>query len=268
MLTTIPGLTRIPARNPGPMTGSGNWTYLLDGGVPTLIDAGVGMPGHLDELASALGARDLSCAIVTHAHGDHASGAAAVAARWPTVHFLKHAWPEQDAKYPVPWEAISGGQRLAAGDLTLEVIHTPGHSPDHVCLWHAESGAIFTGDLLIARATVVIPGSRGGSLAAYLESLARVEALSPRVALPAHGAVIDDPLALIASYRAHRAERELQILAAIAGGADTVTAIAATVYADLSPVLRPVAEETVRAHLDKLRDERRIDEQDGRVDLV
>jgi hypothetical protein len=105
-------------------------------------------------------------------------------------------------------------------------------------------------------------------VAAYVESQADVEALSGRVALPAHGAVIDDPLALIASYRAHRAERELQILDAIAGGADTVTAIAATVYADLSPVLRPVAEETVRAHLDKLRDERRIDEQDGRVDLV
>jgi len=114
----------------------------------------------------------------------------------------------------------------------------------------------------------VIPASRGGNLAAYLESLARIDAMSPCVAFPAHGAIIDDPRALIASYRAHRYEREQQILEAIAGGAATVTAIATTVYADLTPVLRPVAEETVRAHLDKLKDERRIVEGEGRLILT
>jgi len=268
MRITIPGSIRISARNPGPLTGSGNWTYLLHGKMPTLIDAGIGAPDHLDEVSSALGNDNLSQTIVTHVHADHAGGTSALAARWPSVRFLKYPWPEQDATYPVLWQPISNGMRLEAGDLSIEVVHTPGHSPDHVCLWHAESRSIFTGDLLIANTTVVIPASRGGSLAAYLESLARIEAMSPRVAFPAHGAIIDDPRALIASYRAHRYEREQQILEAIAGGAATVTAIATTVYADLTPVLRPVNEETVRAHLDKLKDERRIVEGEGRLILT
>jgi glyoxylase-like metal-dependent hydrolase (beta-lactamase superfamily II) len=267
MSINIPGVRRLAARNPGPMTGLGNWTYLLDGSVPALIDAGVGVPDHIEELSSALGdsARGLSRAIVTHAHSDHASGAPALAGRWPQAHFLKYSWPEQDAKYAVTWQPVTDGQHVAAGDVTLEVVHTPGHSPDHVCLWHAESRTLFTGDLLIEGATVVIPGSRGGSLSAYLQSLARVETMSPRIALPAHGDAIDDPMALIARYRAHRAERELQILEALASGAETVTAITARVYADLTPALRPVAEETVRAHLVKLRDDGRIHEHEGRV---
>ena len=267
MPVTIPGLTRLAARNPGPMTGPGNWTYLVNGAVPTLIDAGVGNADHLGELSLVVnvGAPRLARVVVTHGHSDHASGAPAVAARWPAAEFLKYPWPEFDAKYPVRWMPLSDGQRIAAGDTALEVVHTPGHSPDHACLWHAETRTLFSGDLLVEGSTVVIPGSRGGSLAAYLQSLARVEAMAPAIALPAHGPIIEDPAALIARYRVHRAEREAQILEALQEGADTVTAIADTVYADLIPVLRPVAEETVRAHLAKLRDEGRVSEHDGRL---
>jgi glyoxylase-like metal-dependent hydrolase (beta-lactamase superfamily II) len=267
MSVEIPGLTRLSARNPGPMTGLGNWTYLVDGSVPTLIDAGIGASDHLDELSSSLDGAGpgLSRVIVTHAHTDHASGAPALAARWPAAAFLKFPWPGLDAKYPVQWQPVADGQRIAAGDVALEVVHTPGHSPDHLCLWHAETRTLFSGDLLVEGSTVVIPGSRGGSLTAYLQSLARIEAMGPVMALPAHGATIEDPVALIARYRVHRAEREAQILEALQNGADTVTAIADRVYADVIPVLRPVAEETVRAHLAKLRDEGRVTEHDGHV---
>jgi glyoxylase-like metal-dependent hydrolase (beta-lactamase superfamily II) len=258
-VTNLSGLFKLSARNPGPMTGTGNWTYLLDGTVPALIDAGVGAAAHLDEVASLLGESVLARVIVTHAHSDHASGAPALSARWPAVELRKYPWPEQDAKCPARWQPLLDGQHVAAGDLTLEAVHTPGHSPDHLCLWHAESRTLFSGDLLVEGGTVVIPGSRGGSLAAYLQSLARVEAMAPAVAFPAHGGAIEDPLGLIARYRAHRAERELQILEALKGGAGTVTAITAKVYAHLTPALRPVAEETVRAHLAKLRDEGRIE---------
>jgi glyoxylase-like metal-dependent hydrolase (beta-lactamase superfamily II) len=259
MSVKIQGLIKLPARNPGPMTGLGNWTYLLNGHAPTLIDAGIGALDHLDELSARLGASLLTRVIVTHAHSDHASGAPALSARWPAADFRKYPWPEQDAKYAARWQHLLDGQRVAAGDLTLEAVYTPGHSPDHLCLWHAESRTLFSGDLLVEGGTVVIPGSRGGSLTAYLQSLARVEAMAPAVALPAHGGAIEDPLLLIARYRAHRAERELQILEALKGGAGTVTAITAKVYAHLTPALRPAAEETVRAHLGKLRDEGRIE---------
>ena len=247
------------------MTGSGNQTWLVSGRTTTLVDAGVGTPSHLDAVAAALdtAGRRLEQVVVTHAHSDHASGAAAIAARWPDARFMKLPWPAMDGRYGVRWEPLADGGSLAAGDLQVEVLATPGHSPDHICLWHAESRTVFGGDLLIAGATVVVPGTRGGSLRDYLASLERVRALDPLQVLPAHGPVIDQPIALIDRYIAHRHAREAEILAAIAGGAETVDAIVAAVYPQLEDPLRKVAVETVHAHVRKLVDEGRIDEAFG-----
>jgi len=71
------------------MTGAGNWTWLIPGRVPTLIDAGIGNPRHLDALTDALGGAALAQVLVTHGHPDHASGAAAIAERMPAARFLK-----------------------------------------------------------------------------------------------------------------------------------------------------------------------------------
>src|SRR5215813_11006969 len=122
----------IPVRafNPGPMTGSGNTTWLIPGQVPTLIDSGTGEPRHLAALEEALGGARLAQVLVTHSHVDHASGAAAIAERMPHVRFLKMPWPEHDAQWHVRWEPITDGEVIPAGDASLVAIHTPGHSPD------------------------------------------------------------------------------------------------------------------------------------------
>ena len=87
---------------------------------------------------------------------------------------------------------------------------------------------LFGGDLLVEGGTIVVPGGpRWQSCGRIWQSLERIDALKPLVAYPAHGDVIEAPLALIAHYRAHRAGRERQILEAIPGGAGSVTAIAA-----------------------------------------
>src|SRR4051812_19014685 len=121
------------AFNPGPITGAGNWTWLLRGQVTTLIDAGTGDARHLEGLAGALDGSPLAQIVVTHGHPDHASGAAAIAARWPAARFYKMPWPAYDARWPVTWHPIADGDRLAAGDEWLTAVHTPGHAPDHVC---------------------------------------------------------------------------------------------------------------------------------------
>src|SRR5262245_47811550 len=79
----------ITAGNPGPMTGSGNNTWFLDGAEPALIDAGVGAQAHIDALADALAGRPLSRVFVTHGHMDHASGAPALKDRWPRLELWK-----------------------------------------------------------------------------------------------------------------------------------------------------------------------------------
>jgi glyoxylase-like metal-dependent hydrolase (beta-lactamase superfamily II) len=252
----------VHAFNPGPMTGDGNTTWLIRGHVPTLIDAGTGEARHLDALEHALGEARLAQVLVTHSHVDHASGAAAIAERMPYVRFLKMLWPEQDAAWRVRWQPLTDGEMVAAGDSVLTAVHTPGHSPDHLCFWHQESRQLFCGDLAWKGSTVVIPPSHGGDVAAYLASLERIIGLGPKALLPAHGSVIDRPLELLREYVEHRTMRERQVIDALRGGLTKPDEIVARIYPALSAALVPLACESVLAHLFKLQHEGKV-VQDG-----
>lgn len=243
------------AANPGPMTGEGNWTYLIGGAHPVLIDAGVGHASHLDAIAAAA-PHGPSRVVVTHAHSDHITGAPAIHDRWPRAEFSKHPWPVRDPE--MPWSRLDDGAIVPTGEGDLTVVHTPGHAPDHLTLWHPESRTLFVGDMLVQGSTVVIPASHGGSLAEYLRSLARMLALNPARALPAHGPVIEDPAALIHHYVEHRVKREQQVLETLSGDASTVESITAKIYPQISNELLTMARESVLAHLQKLATERRV----------
>ena len=234
------------------MTGAGNWTWLLPGRVPTLIDAGVGEPRHLDELDQALDGATLAQVVVTHAHSDHAGGVTAIAKRISSVRFLKVPWPGRDQKWPVDWVALADGDPLEIGDTSATVVCTPGHAPDHACLWHAATRSIFGGDLAIDGTTVWIPATLGGDLTAYLASLERVIALGPARIFPGHGPVITDPDGLLRGYVEHRRNRERQVIDALHNGVIDPRAIVARIYPELNEALVSRAEETVTAHLVKL----------------
>jgi glyoxylase-like metal-dependent hydrolase (beta-lactamase superfamily II) len=249
--------TPIHAFNAGPVTGDGNWTWLIGGEVPTLIDAGTGEPRHIAAVEGALGGARLAQVLVTHAHGDHASGAPALAQRFADARFRKMPWRERDSTWPVRWEALADGDLLEAGGTSLVAVHTPGHAPDHLCFWHAETSSLFGGDLAINGGTVWIPATMHGDLAAYLASLERVIALEPARLFPAHGPVIDDPVRLLRSYLQHRRDREDQIVDALRAGAATPDEIVLRVYQGLAESLRPLARESVTAHLIKLEREGR-----------
>lgn len=236
------------ARNPGTLTGPGNNTYLIDGAEPALIDAGVGHPDHLNEIARVLGGRALARVFVTHGHPDHASGVPALRRRWPQLHAYK--WPGDD---PGDWRSLADDDVVAAGDRRLRVVFTPGHAADHVCFWEPETRGLFCGDMMTATTTIMVPPSTfGGNLAHYLDSLRRLSALEPVVAWPGHGAEINDPVGRIEEYLAHRAERARQVTACLDAGVTDLDAIVARVYTDTPAALWPAARLTVEALLEML----------------
>jgi glyoxylase-like metal-dependent hydrolase (beta-lactamase superfamily II) len=257
----------LAAHNPGPMTGSGNNTYLLIGSdrQAVLIDAGVGDPRHLSALEAELSrhSAQLVRVLVTHGHADHASGAPALQAAHPGVRLQKILWPGMDGSAAISWEPLAHGEQIPVGDQILSVVHTPGHSPDHVVFWDLVSRTAFTGDLVVSGSSVMIHTSRGGHLGQYMASLERVLSLGAVRLLPGHGAAIDSPESVIQGYLDHRRMRERQVIEALAAGRATVQAIADSIYDGLNPALMPAARENVQAHLEKLKDDGRAVEDNG-----
>ncbi len=165
----------------------------------------------------------------------------------------------RDADLPEGVETLRDGQRIEGDGATLVAIHTPGHASDHLCYYLPEENAVFTGDVVLAGSTTVIP-AEDGDLLDYLNSLRRLQALGVRRIYPAHGPVVEDGPALIAEYIEHRLLRERQILEALGDGPSTIPALVERIYAAVAKNLHAMAGQSVASHLKKLAREGRVRE--------
>ncbi|HVY79107.1 MAG TPA: MBL fold metallo-hydrolase [Solirubrobacterales bacterium] len=232
-----PEIERIVAPNPGPMTLAGTNTYLCGSGPCTVIDPGPDDAGHLDAIRAAASERGgIGLVLLTHGHGDHAEGAERLAA------------------------AAGGTPILRPGDgeehRGLRALATPGHAPDHVCFLTA-AGVCFSGDLVLGEGSTFVPPD-GGSLAAYMDSLRRLQAVPIELICPGHGPWITDPAAKLAEYVEHREMRERRLLAALERGERSRAALLADAWSDVPEEMRPAAELVMQAHLEKLATEGRL----------
>ena len=167
-----PGVVRIPTIG----AASTNSFALLDAdGSVTLVDCGLKRaPARIVAGLRAIGRHpgDVTRIVLTHAHTDHAGGAAEMAARTGApvaVHEADAAYAE--AGHPPPFERsllvgrlmtripgggfppVAVGERLSDGQVLdvgggLRIVATPGHTPGHVSLLHEPTGTLITGDAL------------------------------------------------------------------------------------------------------------------------
>ena len=234
-------VSRVVAPNPGPYTGPGTNTWIVDAGpVVAVIDPGPDDDSHLAALNERLAQRTVGVVLVTHSHSDHLP----LADRFATPHRATVR------RYP----DLQDGDIVRVGNLNITALHTPGHSADHLAFWLAQDGAAFTGDLILGQGSSMVTYPEG-DVAAYLRSLERLAALQPRILFPGHWDPVPDAMAKIEEYRRHRLEREAQVLAEVQRGGGTAVELTHRVYGPLDEQLMVAAEMTMRAHLKKLVDD-------------
>jgi glyoxylase-like metal-dependent hydrolase (beta-lactamase superfamily II) len=256
--TVSPLVGRVLGLNPGMMTGPGTNTYLLGRRDPILLDTGAGVPEYMDELAGYLaerGWKQPSRVVLTHRHRDHLGGVPHLRERFHGLPVGKMI--HRDAELPEGVEDLRDGATIQGDGVTLRAIYTPGHASDHLCYYLEEENAVFTGDVVLAGSTTVIP-AEDGDLLDYMSSLKRLQELGVRRIYPAHGPVVEDGPALIAEYIEHRLMRERQILEVLGNGPATIPAIVERVYAAVPKNLYAMAGQSVASHLKKLACEGRV----------
>lgn len=242
------GLRCAVADNPGPMTLDGTRSYLVGRREAVLLDPGPAGAGQADRLARLLEDGPAVTAVcLSHAHPDHAGGAARVA-RELGVPLAASAGTL--ARLGADGRALEDGDEmpLDGGRASLAALATPGHSADHLAyLWRPE-GAVFTGDLVLGSGTAMV-GHPDGHMGSYLASLERLLELDPTRLYPGHGEPVDDAEAKLRGYAAHRRDREEQVLEAVREGAGSVAEVRRRVYGELPEGLAWAAEASIRAHL-------------------
>ncbi len=287
----LKNVLRLTAPNPGAMTGPGTNSYLV--GDPStgycVIDPGTADPDHLEKLWRAAGG-DIRLIVCTHSHPDHSPGARPLQAMcakrtsaerpefidgpalpladsvMPPILGLPSAPTARTASAFTPDRALINQERLTLSPdsdqahtarHTLQVIFTPGHAANHVCLVLLEDGLLFSGDHILNGSTTVIDPP-DGDMADYLHSLDLLSAATTEQAiefiLPAHGYVMggfkNEAADTITRLKAHRLKREAKILQVMqAHPHGTLDDWVSAAYDDVPPRMWPVAKRSLMAHV-------------------
>jgi recombination protein RecT len=269
----LKNVRRLTAPNPGMMTGPGTNSYII-GNEDTgyiVVDPGPNDAAHIQRLFEAA-AGDIRMIVCTHSHADHSPGAKPLQALCktsahglPLIYGLPSGEHASSNSYFLPDKTLQNKERIKLisrrleADLTttIEVIFTPGHAENHVCLALVEDGLLLSGDHILNGSTTVI-NPPDGHMGDYLDSLDVLTATciehQIQHILPAHGYVLDHAVKVIAHLKAHRLGREEKIAGVMHAHPDgTLDDWVAKAYDDVSKHLWPVAKRSLLAHVEHIR---------------
>jgi glyoxylase-like metal-dependent hydrolase (beta-lactamase superfamily II) len=254
-----PMLRRIVARNPSPFTWHGTGTYIIGQGKVAVVDPGPHLADHVDALLAALDGETVTHLLVTHTHRDHSPACrpvqAATGAR--TYGFGRHGSGRIDAGVQVeegadndfvPDVLVAHGDLISGDGWSVECVHTPGHTSNHLCYQLREHNALFSGDHVMGWSTTII-SPPDGDIASYLASLELLLGRDDVCYWPTHGPCIRDPKPLVRALIAHRLERADEIRACLGDGVDRIAEMVPRMYSKLPEAMYPAAARSVFATL-------------------
>jgi glyoxylase-like metal-dependent hydrolase (beta-lactamase superfamily II) len=269
----LKNVMRLTAPNPGMMTGPGTNSYII-GTADTgyiVVDPGPNDAAHIQRLFEATRG-DILKIVCTHSHSDHSPGAKPLQALCPSlpkIYGLPSGVNARSNSYFLPDVTLQNKEQIklvsrrlevefdAELSTTIEVIFTPGHAENHICLALVEDGLLLSGDHILNGSTTVI-NPPDGHMGDYLNSLDQLTELCQKYGiqqiLPAHGYVLDQAVRVIAHLKAHRLGREEKIAGVMQAHPEgTLDDWVAKAYDDVPNHLWPVAKRSLLAHVEHIR---------------
>lgn len=260
-----PLVRRVVANNPGKLTFTGTNTYLVGRDRVAIVDPGPNDEAHLDALMAATRGEKISHILITHAHRDHTEARKRLQEMTgaPVLAIPRHSDPTGEAgdtfidKALVPDRPLADGDTIRGEGWSIDVIHTPGHAPDHACFAVAGQRVILTGDHVMGWNTSMVAPPEG-NMGDYIRSLEKLLSRHDRLFLPGHGGEVQTPQRAVKAYIMHRKWREQAVLACVEDGIVTVGQMVPRVYGQIDAALRTPAALSVLAHLELLIERGRV----------
>ena len=252
-----PLIRRVVARNPSMFTLHGTGTYIIGRGKVAIIDPGPDLSEHVTALLQAVQNETVTDILITHTHIDHSPATRAVKAATgaKTWGFGPHGASSDGTQVEegadrefTPDNRIGDGDIVSGDGWTLEAIHTPGHTSNHLCLALKEENIMFSGDHVMGWSTSVI-SPPDGDMGDYLQSLRKLLTREELRYWPTHGPAIENPRPFVKAFINHREERESQIQACLADGLIKIPNIVERLYTNVDSRLHRAAGRSVLAHL-------------------
>lgn len=270
-----PGIVLAPLRTPTLPPATTTNCYIVGHERLWVVDPGSPHADEQERLLVLLGeltahGAKLEGILVTHHHRDHIGG----------VNSLSQALDLPVRGHPLTLARLEPGFRAGAAldcgmklqlgrspdgqaGWELLAVHTPGHDRGHLCFRESRYGSMLVGDMLSTVSTIIVDPPEG-HLATYLQSLERLATQPMTTLYPAHGPAMRDGQKLVKQYLRHRRQREAKLVEVLQQGPATAAELLPKVYWDADPALYKFAARSLLAGLQKLQEEARARETDGK----